>query len=355
MPESHQPTSEGPHSSAAVSRAAANSAGSNSLAATLEPRLFEACRGRISRIEWFKSDWQAGGASTGRAAFTLADGTTTPVIVKLPVGPVEHRWTVALGGGLVNAHGPAQPHAVPLCDCTPRVLASGTELGGYDLGWLVVEKLEGSPRSAHPEERDVRGLLAAAAAFYRASEMVRSVGEYEAPAPKDWTTLIARGRDIIHNHGIAEEQRWNQAIKATQRILDRLIERWQARPINTWCHGDLHFGNAMRRTAAAAGQPHVLIDLALVHPGHWIEDAVYLERLYWAKPELLCGVKPVSELARLRREQGTLGTEDYAMLANIRRILMAASVPAFLLHEGHPKYVHAALEHLERLLPLVGR
>jgi hypothetical protein len=34
---------------------------------------------------------------------------------------------------------------------------------------------------------------------------------------------------------------------------------------------------------------------------------------------------------------------------------MAASVPAFLLHEGHPKYVHAALEHLERLLPLVGR
>jgi hypothetical protein len=43
------------------------------------------------------------------------------------------------------------------------------------------------------------------------------------------------------------------------------------------------------------------------------------------------------------------------MLANTRRVLMAASVPAFLLHEGHPRYVHAALELIEKLLPLVGR
>jgi hypothetical protein len=32
---------------------------------------------------------------------------------------------------------------------------------------------------------------------------------------------------------------------------------------------------------------------------------------------------------------------------------MAASVPAFLEHEGHPRYVHAALEVLEKLLPIV--
>ena len=49
----------------------------------------------------------------------------------------------------------------------------------------------------------------------------------------------------------------------------------------------------------------------------------------------------------------TLGAEDYTALANIRRVLMAASVPAFLLHEGHPKYVGAALDLLERLIPQV--
>src|SRR6185503_4504487 len=111
----------------------------------------------------------------------------------------------------------------------------------------------------------------------------------------------------------------NQAIRAVQKMLPRLLERWQQRPMNTWCHGDLHLGNAMRRPGAQPGQPSVLIDLAMIHPGHWVEDAVYLERLYWAKPELLCGIKPVSELARLKREQGTLGQEDYAMLANTRR------------------------------------
>ncbi len=348
MPEPLQ----SPHS---LPHAAGSTAAPGSLAATLEPKLIDACKGRLSRIEWFKSDWQAGGASTGRAMFTQPDGSAVPVVVKLPVGPSEHRWTVALGGGLLNDHGPADPSCQPLCECTPRVLASGTEVGGYDLGWLVVEKLDGSPKLAHPEEHDVRGLLAAAAAFYHAAALARPIGDHEPPASKDWVSLIAKGRDIIHQRGIAEEQRWNQAIHATQRVLPRLIERWHARPINTWCHGDLHFGNVMRRPRAARELPCVLIDLALVHPGHWIEDAVYLERLYWAKPQLLCGVKPVTELARLKREQGTLGQEDYATIANIRRILMAASVPAFLLHEGHPKYVHAALEHLERLLPLVGR
>jgi hypothetical protein len=317
----------------------------------LEPKLTEACGHRISKIEWFHADWQAGGASTGATTFTQPDGSRVDAIVKLPVGPSEHRWTALLGGGTL-ADGVRRE---PVCQCTPRVLACGTEVGGYDLAWLIVERLDGTPHSGNPSEHDVRGLLSAAAEFYRAAAKVRPIGEMEAPPPKDWHGLISKGRDIIHNHGIAEEQRWNTAIRSTQRVLDRLIERWQARPINTWCHGDLHFGNAMRRRGTPEDHPCVLIDLALVHAGHWVEDAVYLERLYWAKPELLRGIKPVSEVARLQRQAGTLGQEDYAMLANIRRVLMAASVPAFLLHEGHPRYVHAALELLERLLPRVGR
>ena len=179
-------------------------------------------------------------------------------------------------------------------------------------------------------------------------------------------------------HSIQEAQRWNQAIKHVQHVLPRLVARWESRPINTWCHGDLHPGNAMRRPAAAGGPlppgatpgggdggptpadnpaPCVLLDLALVHAGHWVEDAVYLERLYWGKPELLHGVKPVSALSKFRKELGLHPApgEDSAMLASVRRVLMAASAPAYLHREGHPRYVHTALETIERLLPLVSK
>jgi hypothetical protein len=323
------------------------------LAHTLEPTLIKACHGRLSKVEWFRSAWQAGGASTGFATFTRADGRPVDAVVKLPVGAVEYRWTVALGGG--HSEGPLPDDAVPACDHTPRVLASGTELNGYDLAWIVVERLSGPPLSAHIDEPAVRDLLRAAVGWYDAAARARPLDGAEPPPPKDWAALLAKGRDVIHAHGIPQEQRWNTALKATQKALPRLLDRWAARPVNTWCHGDLHFGNAMRRAGPTGPGPAcVLIDLALVHPGHWVEDAVYLERLYWAKPELLCGLKPVSEIARLKRERGLLGSEDYVALANIRRVLMAASVPAFLLHEGHPRYVGAALDLLERLLPQVA-
>lgn len=341
---------------------AADSAGD--LAHLLEPALIAACGERLSNIQWFRSAWQAGGASTGFAKFTQPDTHVVEVVVKLPVGPNEHRWTSALGsirgveggrgGGAPNNGHPDEAEG-PLCHCTPRVLASGIELGGYDLAWLVVEKLHGTPLNTCLDEHAVRDLLTAAADYYSAAAKARPVADADPPPSKDWESIIARGRDAIHKHGINEEQRWNQAIKAVQRILPRLIERWLARPINTWCHGDLHFGNALRRQGVSPGSGCVLIDLALIHPGHWVEDAVYLERLYWAKPELLCGIKPVSFLAKLLRERGLSDHEDYAMLANIRRVLMAACVPAFLLHEGHPRYVHAALEILERTLPMVGK
>jgi hypothetical protein len=98
----------------------------------------------------------------------------------------------------------------------------------------------------------------------------------------------------------------------------------------------------------------VLIDLALVRPGHWIEDAVYLERQFWAHPEQLFGVHPVSHLARLRREQGLSTDGDYGQLANVRRVLMAACVPALFPQEGSTRYVQAALDLLLRVLPQVG-
>ena len=140
-----------------------------------------------------------------------------------------------------------------------------------------------------------------------------------------------------------------------QRALPVLKAKWASRGIHTWCHGDLHPANVLRRAPSPASPTGecVLIDLAMVHPGHWVEDAVYLERLYWGRSELLHGVKPVSHLAKIRREMGIQTDDNYAELAAVRRVLMAGCVPAYATFEGHPKYTHAALEILEQYLPQV--
>jgi hypothetical protein len=309
---------------------------------SLAPALREACGGRLGEITWFRASWQHGGAATGTASWR-GDRGVVEAFVKLPVGPVEHAWSTLLHG---SDGGP-----------TPQVFAEGRELGGYDLAWLVTEKLEGKALASGLDAAGVSDLLATLVKFQRAASARRPVDEH--PQRRDWEELVARARENVRAHAIAEDQRWNEALKKVQRVVGVLAQRWESRPINTWCHGDLHPGNAMRR--AVTGQC-VLVDLALVHAGHWVEDGVYLERLHWAKPELLCGVKPVSVLGKLRRESG-LPTEDppapghaaasAGELANVRRVLMAAVVPAFLDREGHPRYTHAALEVLERLLPQV--
>lgn len=324
MPEPHPPAPD-PHA----------------LGESLGPALREECEGRLGSIEWFRSSWQHGGAATGLAEWSDGSGTT-PAIVKLPVPALEHRWTVLMGDG---AHGP-----------TPRVLAHGDMIGERRVDWLVLERLPGAPLSANLDEQAVLDLVRTAAVFQQQAAARRAVDE--APKDKDWHALVDRARTVVRMHGIPEEQRWNDALRLVQKSLDSLVARWRARPIDAWCHGDLHPGNALRRAPSDVpdASPAVLIDLALVHSGHWVEDAVYLERLYWARPALLHGVKPVSALAKARRELG-LPTDEpggaYVEIANLRRVLMASVVPAFLEREGHPAYTHAALEVLERVLPQV--
>jgi hypothetical protein len=322
-------------------------AGSSQLGAALGPTLRDVCQGRLGEIAWFRSAWQKGGAATGFAPWRMDDGTALEAMVKLPVGPVEHHWTCLLG--TVEHTRWDESAACP----TPRVLASGRTLGGYDLAWLVVERLPGQPLSSDMRETTVLELLAAAVGFYQSARHAEAVARERVQPHADWATLLEKGRGIIRVQTTPEAQRWNEAIKKVQKILPRLESRWAARAIDTWCHGDLHPGNAMRR-GGPAGRC-VLIDLALVHAGHWVEDAVYIERMYWGRPEMLHGVRPVSTIAKCMRDNGMHPDPDYADLANIRRVLMAASSPAFLEHEGHPRYVHAALEVLERLLPQVSR
>ncbi len=324
------------------------------LAGALAPVLVAACDGRLTTPTWFRAAWQAGGASTGYARYRCDDGVEREVVVKVPVKPTEYRWTTALGNGSAMG-GNGSDGGEAARPITPRVLAHGLEVGGYDLAWLVIEKLDGAPLSRSLDKASVEDLLLTAAKWYGCAAAVRPVQAAPRPTGEDWAAMIERARQVAKDVGMADGQRWNEALKQVQRTLGAIVARWEAREIATWCHGDLHPGNAMRRAGDTPGQGCVLIDLAMVHPGHWVEDALYLERLYWGKPDMLCGVKPVSQIARHLREAGRLGNEDYAQLAHCRRVLMAATVPLYLEHEGHPRYVHAALEILEKTLPLVGR
>lgn len=325
---------------------------SQALGESLGPALARACRGRLGAIEWFRSAHARGGAATGFSTWHGEDGSTRPVLVKLPVGPVEHAWTTRLGLIAPERWDDADSLALP----TPRVLAGGTSLDGYDLAWLVVERLHGPTLGAHPSAQDMADLVRAAGEFQaRATAAAPVTGA--PPRAWNWKALVERGRDTVRANGLPEAQRWNEALRHLHRALPKLEARWANRPIDAWCHGDLHPANAMRRRAAEGGEPGacVLIDLALVHPGCWVEDALYLERQHWGHEDRLCGVRPLQALAKFRREHGLHNDERYPLLADTRRALMAGCAPALADREGDAKYLHAALEVLERVLPSVAR
>lgn len=330
------PTDPGPQRVQATS--ATDLGDAHSLAASMEPALVHECGGRLSGIEWFRSTWQRGGSATGFARWRGDDGRTADVLVKLPVGPAEHRWTTLLGG-MGGGDAP-----------TPRGVAAGRVIGGYDLGWLVLERLDGRTLSASWDGDALDGLVRAAVQVQRLAARAEPVAQAPLPPPPDWDALVARSREAARAGDVDDAQKWNDTLKRVHKALPRLAARWASRETATWCHGDLHPGNTMRRPGGGC----VLIDLAFVHRGHWVEDAVYLERQFWSHPEKLFGRHPVSLMARLRREAGLSADDDYGALANVRRVLMAACVPAFVEREGSPRYVHAALELLQKLLPQVG-
>ena len=150
------------------------------------------------------------------------------------------------------------------------------------------------------------------------------------------------------------EGRW---IRGIERVLENtsvFVDRWAGRSIDTWCHHDLHGRNAMRRVSH---NPEIhgrcaLIDLAMVAPGHWVEDALYIERLHWGQEDLLFGIDPVETLGRCRESLGLLVGADFGELADVRRVLMAATCPNFIRTEGDQLYLNAALGRLEHLLGL---
>ena len=310
------------------------------LAHELAPALKDACDGRLHDLRWFRTDWQRGGAATGYADYHHHNGSSARVVVKLPIGPTEWRVLTDL------ADAPGSP--------TPAVVASGLELAGYDLGWAVMECLDGPPLMAKLDKPALRDM---ADALGRFAALAGQRWPLRAPLDSpNWEAILDKARAALRDNPVPHAQRWNEAVKATQRLLPTLVQRWESRAVNTWCHGDFHPGNAMRRPEGSPWGPPgvILIDFADTHSGHWVEDAVYLERLYWGHEDQLQKQKPVSLIARARKDAGLHHDDDYQLLASTRRVLMAASVPAFLHREGRPAYLEAALGVIERLLPQVA-
>lgn len=317
-----------------------------SLGASLGPVLRDACEGRLGEIEWFRSTWQRGGAATGFSTWKRADGESIRVMVKVPVGAREYSWTTRLG-----TVGEADWHAEVARELpTPRVVASGLEVGSYDMAWLIVERFEGRPVSRDLCADSIRSVMEAAAEFQKAAQLI-GCGPGR-PEYCQWSKLIRKSRERVYDCGIPEPDRWARTLDRLEGRLHGVLERWWARPMNGWCHGDLHPGNAMRREHNGRW---ALIDLGLVHPGHWVEDAVYFERLFWGHEDKLGGVNPVEAMAEARKRHGLPVCERDHELADIRRLLTASCVPVFLAREGHPAYVRSAIERLERLVDLFGR
>jgi len=297
--------------------------------ASLEPVLRRSCFDRLSSVNWFRTDWQRGGALTGYATFRDNQNKEQPVVVKLPVGPDERHWLLRLG----KTH-----NAV-----APKVYADGNSLGDYDMAWVVMERLPYGPLGTAWKGTEFDLLIEAAGQFYAATN----------PFPVDatnthrnWEIIFHQSRQSVHHHQLKNEQRWNRTLKKAHRKLKSWQRTWDERPIHQWCHGDLHLANAMTRSKPPNG-PAVLLDLASVQAGSWVEDAVYLEHLYWGRRDRLAGRKPCKQMARQLKQMGLPVEKDWSQLASVLRSLLAMSTPATLCQDGNPKHVQGALEVLE--------
>ena len=310
--------------------------GNRQLADMLLPHLYRACNGRLEDVHWFRADWQRGGAATGRAIWQDANDEKHDVMVKFPIKARELLWMRRL-----------QHSGDEMEPVVPHLHASGSSLESYDLAWIVIEWLPFGPLGKRWHTDHVTRTIEAVTRFYEEADAF--VVEKEKARTEDWNALCEHScRSIKRNH-IAEERIWLELLHRLEGSLPNMVERWRERDLDHWIHGDLHLANAMSRVAAESGAV-TLIDLAEVRPGHWIEDAVYLERRLWALPQRLGASRPVQRMAEARLARGLSVEASYEPLADIRRALMAATAPAFMRTEGHPRFLSACRNQLASVL-----
>jgi hypothetical protein len=304
------------------------------LAATLSPVLKEACEGRLGEIAWFRADWQRSGAATATSTYDTGNGPPTRVVLKLPVNRRELTW-------LRRLQDPDDPDPV-----VPRVYAADDTLGGYDLAWVVMERFDYGPLGSRWHDDHIPRVAEAAARFHARTDRF---DVSEGPRAEPWDAMLGEALESVRVNELPDGRRWRDGIKAVRDRLGALLAEWDARDAGHWLHGDLHLANAMSRHALDHGTVS-LIDFAEIHAGHWIEDAVYLERQLWARPERMAEHRPAKEVAAARRRLGLSVEPDYSRLAMVRRLLLAASAPKFIRSEGHPRHLAACLDWVDAAL-----
>ena len=306
----------------------ASSSISHSLASSLEPVLIKQTNQKLADIHWFKTDWQRGGAATGFASWRKDDESSVSVVIKLPVNQRELQWTKRMqnSGGI-----------------TPKLFASGEHLNGYDLAWLIIERFPIGPLGKHWDDTNIKRIADAAARFTASASSfeINQEGKRE-----DWKSLIKKAKISIRKNHIDNESAWNKANRLLAKNLNPIIEQWRGRRIDQWLHGDLHMANAMCRSETP-NSPVTLIDLAEVHAGHWIEDAVYLERQLWGHETRLKSTKPIHAMVSARKQHELRVDDDYSTLVDIRRLILAGTAPAFMQSEGDPRYLTACLRQFQ--------
>ncbi|MDG2424571.1 MAG: phosphotransferase [Phycisphaerales bacterium] len=306
------------------------------LADMLLPHLDRACGGHLGEVHWFRADWQRGGAATGRSTWQLEDGQTHNVMVKFPIRARELLWMRRL-----------QHPSDNIPPVVPHLYASGSSLESYDLAWIVIEWLPYGPLGKRWHAEHVNRTAKAVTRFHKEADEYPI--EAEQARLEDWNALHETAVLSVKRNHIAQEAEWLTLLDRLAEALPEMVKRWRSRETDHWIHGDLHLANALSRDGAERGEV-TLIDLAEVRPGHWLEDAVYLERRLWARPERLEQSRPVRAIAQARMDSGMPTEPHFEELADIRRALMAATAPAFMKTEGHPRYLAACCEQLGRAL-----
>lgn len=300
----------------------------SSLASSLEPVLKKQTNNQLTDIHWFRTDWQRGGAATGFATWENGDSDCADVVVKLPVVRRELRWTRRMqeAGGVA-----------------PMLLASGEQLSGYDLAWMIIERFPVGPLGKHWENNNIARIADAAARFTLAATeyQIDQLGRKE-----DWKKLLTDAKKSVRENHIESGSKWKKSHSLLTKKLHQLMDIWRGRRIDQWLHGDLHLANAMCRSNESDAKV-ALIDLAEVHAGHWIEDAVFLERQLWGHKSRLKETKPVHAMAVARRAHGLRVDDDYSDLVDIRRLMLAATAPCFMRSEGDPRYLASCLRQFQ--------
>ena len=208
---------------------------------------------------------------------------------------------------------------------------------------MIIERFPVGPLGKHWEESNIDRISHAAARFTKAASNfpINQEGRRE-----DWKMLLKSAKKSVRENHIESESKWKKAHSLISKKLNLILEQWRSRRIDQWLHGDLHFANAMCRSNEPDAEVS-LIDLAEVHAGHWVEDAVYLERQLWGHKSRLKISKPVHAMAVARKALGMRVDDNYNDLVDIRRLLLAATAPAFMQSEGDPRYLAACLGQLQ--------